>query len=211
VSSDVAPLEFSFAPCLVSISQRMTAGKGRRGTARNLWIDPQVSPALFTNRHCQNLAKRKARDDGKTSAESRLTPKQAQSAAPSPESSLFLRLTTQPVRFYRRAMVKGLATYPARRRANARFRQSMVNPNDRPFLILRAQDVCTLLGISYPTLQRLRREGLFPEPTIPGRKPRWSSMILKEFVAGRWRPTQSATLNVTGGAGPGPIDCGVAE
>jgi predicted DNA-binding transcriptional regulator AlpA len=141
--------------------------------------------------------------------------------APPPESKFHsFSSTTQPVRFYRRAMVKGLATsplrgaqsdLPARRRANARFRQSMVNPNDRPFLILRAQDVCTLLGISYPTLQRLRREGLFPDPTIPGRKPRWSSTILKEFVAGKWRPTQSATLNVTGGAGPGAIDRGVAE
>lgn len=63
----------------------------------------------------------------------------------------------------------------------------MVNPTDRTFYVLRAQDVCTLLGISYPTLQRLRREGLFPEPTIPGRQPRWSSTLLKDFAAGKWR------------------------
>ncbi|WP_371824188.1 helix-turn-helix transcriptional regulator [Methylosinus sp. KRF6] len=88
----------------------------------------------------------------------------------------------------------------------------MVNPIDRPFYVLGAQDVCTLLGISYPTLQRLRREGLFPEPTIPGRQPRWSSTVLKEFVAGKWRPnSQSATLSVTGGAGHGAITRESAE
>jgi predicted DNA-binding transcriptional regulator AlpA len=78
---------------------------------------------------------------------------------------------------------------------------------DLSLRMLTLPEVADLTGVSIFTIKRMLKEGTFPQPVTLVSHPRWSVSTIKEWAEGRWRPT----LNVTGGAGPGPIVRGVAE
>ena len=58
-------------------------------------------------------------------------------------------------------------------------------------LVLRINDLESVLGVPRRTLQRLRTLGLFPRPTqMIGRYPVWHRDIILDFASGQWKPKQ---------------------
>jgi predicted DNA-binding transcriptional regulator AlpA len=56
-------------------------------------------------------------------------------------------------------------------------------------LLLRIEDIEEMLRVPRRTLQRLRRDGQFPEPTVQlGRFPAWSREVILEVARGEWKP-----------------------
>jgi hypothetical protein len=56
-------------------------------------------------------------------------------------------------------------------------------------LLLRIDDISALLQIPRRSLQRLRLQGKFPEPTTTvGRFPTWNREIITKFANGEWKP-----------------------
>jgi predicted DNA-binding transcriptional regulator AlpA len=82
---------------------------------------------------------------------------------------------------------------------------------DLSLRMLTLPEVADLTGVSTYTIQKMLRDGTFPEPVPLVRQARWSVSTIRAWAEGRWRPTQSATLNVTGGAGHGAITREAAE
>jgi predicted DNA-binding transcriptional regulator AlpA len=79
------------------------------------------------------------------------------------------------------------------RRSRARRSQESAELLTDPLQFLRTRDVCRLLGISKPTLWRLRRANAFPEPTeLTNRVIGWRRSELEEWLSTRNRGTRAS-------------------
>jgi prophage regulatory protein len=63
------------------------------------------------------------------------------------------------------------------------FETPLVTAEDGPPRLMSKAEVCALVGVSYPTLWQMMREGRFPRSRIVGGKSMWISTELTAWMA----------------------------
>jgi prophage regulatory protein len=64
------------------------------------------------------------------------------------------------------------------------FETPLVTAEDGPPRLVSRAEVCALVGVSYPTLWQMMREGRFPRSRVVGGKSMWISTELTAWLAG---------------------------